>query len=219
MPGVQKPHCRPCSCQKPSWIGWSLPSCSSPSTVSDLAAVGLDGEHRAGLHRLAVEQDGAGAAVGGVAADVGAGQAQVLAQEVDQQQARLDLGLRGGAVDGDLNRVHRHGYSPPRALDGPAERPRGQHPRHLPLVFHRAPPVGRRRGGLPRPARRFGDASPRRTSCPSGTAPRPPALTGVGPALVSPMPRRSIIAAVASSGHLRRRRAVAKSPTLRSSLT
>ena len=42
----------------------------------DLGAVGLDGEHRAALHRLAVEVDGAGAAVGRVAADVRARQAR-----------------------------------------------------------------------------------------------------------------------------------------------
>src|SRR6266542_4268204 len=34
MPGVQKPHCRPCSCLKAAWMGWSWPSVSSPSTVS-----------------------------------------------------------------------------------------------------------------------------------------------------------------------------------------
>src|SRR6266511_3538106 len=34
MPGVQKPHCRPCSCLKAAWMGWSWPSLSSPSTVS-----------------------------------------------------------------------------------------------------------------------------------------------------------------------------------------
>ena len=33
MPGVQKPHCRPCFSQKPSWMGWSLPSLASPSIV------------------------------------------------------------------------------------------------------------------------------------------------------------------------------------------
>src|SRR2546427_2804831 len=33
MPGVQKPHCRPCFSVKPSCTGWSLPPCSRPSTV------------------------------------------------------------------------------------------------------------------------------------------------------------------------------------------
>ena len=67
----------------------------------DLAAVGLDGEHRARLGALAVDVDGARAAVARVAADVGAGQPEVVAQEVDEQEARLDVGLVGLAVDGD----------------------------------------------------------------------------------------------------------------------
>src|SRR5260370_25984990 len=57
----------------------------------DVAAVGLDREHRAGLDRHSVEQHRTGAAVRGVAPDVGAREAQALAQEVDEQQARLDL--------------------------------------------------------------------------------------------------------------------------------
>ncbi len=85
---------------KPSWSGWSLPSCSRPSTVMIVAAVGLHREDGAGLHRPAVQEDGAGAAVRRVAADVGAGEPQVLADEVDEQQARLDVGLVLLAVDG-----------------------------------------------------------------------------------------------------------------------
>src|SRR5262245_42026965 len=33
MPVVQWPHWSPCSAMNPSWSGWSLPSCSRPSTV------------------------------------------------------------------------------------------------------------------------------------------------------------------------------------------
>ena len=43
------------------------------------------------LTRLAVDMHDAGAALGGVAADMGAGQPQILAQELDQQRARLDI--------------------------------------------------------------------------------------------------------------------------------
>ena len=56
-------------------------------------AVGLDREDRAGLRAAAVDEDGAGAALARVAADVRAGEAQVLAQEVDEQQARVDVRL------------------------------------------------------------------------------------------------------------------------------
>ena len=48
-------------------------------------------EHGAGLHRHAVDMDDAGAALRGVAADMGAGEAQVLAQELHQQRARIDI--------------------------------------------------------------------------------------------------------------------------------
>src|SRR5512138_845935 len=37
MPGVQKPHCRPCFSQKPSWSGCSLPPSATPSIVSIVA--------------------------------------------------------------------------------------------------------------------------------------------------------------------------------------
>ena len=67
----------------------------------DRRAVGLDGEQHAALHELAVDDHRAGAAVAGVAADVAAGQVEVVAQEVDQQPARLDLALVGRAVDVD----------------------------------------------------------------------------------------------------------------------
>ena len=57
----------------------------------DLVALGGRGQHRAGLHRLAVHQHDARPAVGGVAAPVGAGQAELVAQEVHEQQPRLDV--------------------------------------------------------------------------------------------------------------------------------
>ena len=33
IPGVQNPHCRPCSVMNPCWMGSSSPFCSRPSTV------------------------------------------------------------------------------------------------------------------------------------------------------------------------------------------
>src|SRR4029077_20131066 len=71
-----------------------------------LVPVDLDGEQRARLDRLAVEQDGAGAAGRRVAPDVGAGQAKLLAEEVDEELPRLDLGLVSSAVDGDRDLPH-----------------------------------------------------------------------------------------------------------------
>jgi hypothetical protein len=69
----------------------------------DVVPAGHRGEHRAGLDRLAVHPDDAHAAVARVAAPVGAGEAEVVAQEVDEQQPALDLPGHGVAVDG-----HRH---------------------------------------------------------------------------------------------------------------
>ena len=63
-----------------------------PSIVVTSAPSAWTASTRAALHRLAVEVDGARAAVGRVAADVRAGEPERVAQEVDQQQARFDLG-------------------------------------------------------------------------------------------------------------------------------
>ena len=80
--------------------------------VRDLAAVGLDREDRAALDALAVEVDDAGAALAGVAADVGAGQPKIVAQEVDEQEPGLDFGRVGRTVDrnvdGNLRGSFRH---------------------------------------------------------------------------------------------------------------
>src|SRR6185436_10506496 len=65
----------------------------------DVGALGLHRDDRAALDRLAVHQDGARAALGGVASHVGAGQAQVLANVGNQQGSRLDLGGNGLAID------------------------------------------------------------------------------------------------------------------------
>jgi hypothetical protein len=69
----------------------------------DVGPLRLHGEHRAGLHRLAVHVHGAGAALRGVAAHVRAGETQVLAEVGDEERARLDL-------PGDSLAVDLHGY-------------------------------------------------------------------------------------------------------------
>src|ERR1700732_772964 len=53
------------------------------------AAVGLHREQQAGAHAVAVENDSAGAADAMLAADMGAGEAERLAQEVAEQAARF----------------------------------------------------------------------------------------------------------------------------------
>jgi len=68
---------------------------------ADLAAVGHHGKRGAGLDRRVVKPDGAGAAVGGVASPVAACKGKLIADEVDEQQARLDVPGVIGAVDVD----------------------------------------------------------------------------------------------------------------------
>jgi hypothetical protein len=82
-----------------------------PLDGRDLGAVGLWREQHAALHRRAVQEHGAGAAVPGVAADVGSGQVEVVADEVDEQLARLDLALVALAVDRQPDRVLAHAAS------------------------------------------------------------------------------------------------------------
>ncbi len=66
-----------------------------PLDGGDLEALRGDREHQAGAHRPAVDQDRAGAADAVLAADVGAGEAEVVAQRVGQQPARGHAGRRG----------------------------------------------------------------------------------------------------------------------------
>ena len=83
-----------------------LPVAGEALDGGDLAAVGLDGEHRARLHALPVEVDGAGAAVAGVAPDDGSGLPEPFPQVVDQEHAGFDLVDVVDAVDGDPDLCH-----------------------------------------------------------------------------------------------------------------
>ena len=79
MPGVQYPHCRACAWQNASCTGLSPPSSAGPLDRGDAVAVGLRGENEAGPDRLAVEQDGAAPADPVLAAEMRAGQVQLVA--------------------------------------------------------------------------------------------------------------------------------------------
>ena len=69
-----------------------------------LTPVCLHGQGQAGPDRLAVEQHRAGPADPVLAADVGAGQAEVVAEEVREEQARRHALGVGAAVDADRHR-------------------------------------------------------------------------------------------------------------------
>src|SRR3546814_5300554 len=68
----------------------------------DVGTFRLDRQHGAALDGIAVVVDDAGAALAGVAAHMGAGEAKLFTQKLNEQGARLDLTLRRLAV-------HRHG--------------------------------------------------------------------------------------------------------------
>jgi hypothetical protein len=83
--------------------GVKLPVLLQALDGGELVAVGLDGKHGAGLHRLSVEENGAGAAVGGVAANVRPGQPEIFPKEVHQQQARFHFSLVLHSIDRHLD--------------------------------------------------------------------------------------------------------------------
>src|SRR5579884_838444 len=62
-------------------------------------AVELDGKEGARLCRSSIDEDHTGAALAGVTPDMRAGQLQVVAEEVAQQQARLHVSLHPAAID------------------------------------------------------------------------------------------------------------------------
>ena len=100
IPGVQKPH------WTPPWSRNALlqrrqgsPD-GEPLDRRDRAALGLQREVGARVHRLAVEQHHAGAALGVVAALLGAGETDVVADGVEKAGAGLELDRVGDAVDG-----------------------------------------------------------------------------------------------------------------------
>ena len=131
---------------------------------ADLVPGGHRREDRARLHGLAVEQHDAGAAVGGVAAPVRAGQVERLADEVHEQLARLDVVRDLLAVDGHRH-VHVRGLLVRRAVGRPAQRADGEHAGEMALVVDRPAAVGARRavlGGDLRP--------PARTAPPTASA-------------------------------------------------
>ncbi len=154
MPGVQKPHCRPWCWRKASCMGCSLPSVARPSMVVILAPVAGGGEHGAGLGRAALDVHDAGAALAGVAAHVRAGEAQMIAQELDQQHARVDLG-------GDRLAVHGHGHMHGAAagLPGAAPAAAAVSAAFLRKNMGSPPPLA----GVNAPADPAGEASPMRS--------------------------------------------------------
>ena len=97
----------------------------------DLPAVGLVGERAARAHGRAVEEDGAGATDLRVARTLGAGQPEIVAQDIEQNRPRFDLDRNRPTVHGRLKAhrrwlsyLRRHGGHPPRRSRAEWRRPR-----------------------------------------------------------------------------------------------
>ena len=97
-PGVQNPHWSAGGPGTPPGAGAIGAGLREALDRRDLVAISLDGEHQARAHRLAVDEHGACAAHAVLASEVGAVEFGVLAQEVGEETARLDLGLQRAAV-------------------------------------------------------------------------------------------------------------------------
>jgi hypothetical protein len=69
----------------------------------DFGAFGLEAEHQARQHRLAVDQDGAGAALAELATVFGAGEPEVFAQYLEQSLVGREAGFHRVAVHGELD--------------------------------------------------------------------------------------------------------------------
>ena len=92
------PHCAaPCS-RKEACSADSLPL-ARPSTVRTAAARNTRRRNEAGADRFVVEHDRAGAAIAGVAADLGAGEMELVAQHRRQPPHRRHVDRDRGAVD------------------------------------------------------------------------------------------------------------------------
>src|ERR1700722_8218182 len=73
--------------------------CGDALYGGDTMTVGLDGKHQAGTDGRAVEENGAGAADPMFAANMGAGEFQMFAQEIRQIEPWLHMRLISYAVD------------------------------------------------------------------------------------------------------------------------
>jgi phosphomannomutase len=74
---------------------------SKPFHSGELVAVHLHGKDQAGADRFSIHQDRTGATNAVLTPNVGAGEVQLLAEKVAEQEARLDGARVGCAVDPD----------------------------------------------------------------------------------------------------------------------
>ena len=108
-PGVQNPHCRGGMLQELLLHRMQLVALGDALDRGDRRALGFHAQHQAGTDQTAVHDDRAGAAVAGCAAFLAAGQADHVAQHI--QQGLLGFAEEFGflAVDGGGNVSLGHG--------------------------------------------------------------------------------------------------------------
>ena len=202
IPGVQKPHCSACFSWKPCWIGSSSPSTSSDSTVriswpSHIAASVV--HDLTGLPSISTTQ----------APQLDVSQPQWvpvrlerLAEEVDEQQARLDVARDLLAVDGHRD-FHVQASWSQRAGRRAAQCALGQHAREVALVVDRPAAVGHRRAVLRGDLARLREQLLRRRPARAAAPRRGCRSMVVRPTALSAMPASAIVAAVHPHGRRR----------------
>src|SRR4029453_7065154 len=79
---------------------------AQPFHGGHVLALGLNGKDQAGSDCRAVQEHGAGAADAVLAPDVGAGEFEVVAEEIAEQEPGFDLALVVPAVDGNRQPDH-----------------------------------------------------------------------------------------------------------------
>src|SRR5213594_868293 len=88
--------------------GRERPAARQPLDGGHGAPSRLHREHEAARHELAIQMHGARAAVAGAATLLGSGEAEVLAERVEQRDVRLHERLDGLAVDGEAQDLLGH---------------------------------------------------------------------------------------------------------------
>ena len=126
-PGVQKPHCVPSFSWNARCNRLMRPSVARLSIVSIVPTLATRSQRDARDARLAVDQHGAGPALATVAALFGAGQADAVAQVVDQQHVVGDRVFAFAAVDGQFEQTFAGHFSCSSPVAGSAHRGR-RHP-------------------------------------------------------------------------------------------
>jgi len=101
MPGVQKPHWSAFSARNACWELCERAAPGQALDRLDLHPFGLNGEHQTATDEPAVHAHRARATYAVLAADVRAGEAQLVAKEVDQVLPRLDVTRDQGPVHGE----------------------------------------------------------------------------------------------------------------------